>query len=565
MPMPASTAPAVARAPALEPGPGTGRRRPRFTALAAALLLPAVGAAATPPAPVASPSRATVTIPQGTLLGTLENGLQVFRGIPYAGAPVGEWRWRPPQPAPRWRGVRDASAFGPVCPQPLGAEAAPDGLAARPMSEDCLHLAIWTPDTRAAARLPVMLWLLPGGFTRGDYGMSRYDGRALAKRGVVLVSFNYRLGLFGEFAHPALAGAHPDEPRANYHLMDQVAAMRWVRANIAAFGGDPANVTIFGMSAGGMSVNYQMASPASVGLFDKAISQSSALRMSHDRALSEDVRGIPSLEAEGIGHARALGIDGADPAAARALRALPMAQLLDYQQHHPIGAAGGLNPVIDGRVLVQPVGMAFRAGRQHPVPYITGATSWEGSLVQGGAKSLPPVLQVLNLTRAQVDPVYRERDEGVLAWKVYSDFFLASQRYLAAAHARLGPPTWVYRFSRVLDQHQGDYYGAAHGAETRYVFGTLDALPRVAGPDRPGDLGWRVDDDDRAYADLVAGYWVQFARTGNPNGDGLPGWPARTPGNDLLLEFGQQAPQVRRDFMAPRWRFFEAHFDAGQL
>jgi para-nitrobenzyl esterase len=529
-----------------------------------------LGLAATPPAPPASVgsaplARVAVTVPQGTLLGTREDGLQVFRGIPFAAAPVGEWRWRPPRPAPAWRGVRDAGAFGPVCPQPLRAGYSEEDLGGRPMSEDCLHLNVWSPEPAASRKHPVMLWLLPGGFTRGDSGMSRYDGSALARRGVVVVSFNYRLGLFGEFAHPAMSRAQAGEPLGNYQLMDQLAALRWVRANIAAFGGDPGNVTIFGMSAGGMSVNYLMASPAAAGLFDKAISQSSALRMSHDRKLAEDARGIPSLEAEGASHAKKLGLGADDAAALTGLRALTMQQLLDYQASNPIGAAGGLNPVIDGRLLVEPVGATFLAHRQHKVPYLTGATNWEASLVKGGARSLPPVLGILNVTRGQADSVYREPNEEWLGWKIYTDFFLATQRYLAKAHAATGQPTYVYRFSRVLDEHQGDYFGAAHGAETRYVFGTLDALSRVAGPDRAGDFGWRVNDADRAYSDLVASYWVQFARTGNPNRDGLPGWPAVTPGNDLLLEFGQQAPQVRRDFMPERWRFFEAHFADGKL
>ncbi len=551
-----------------------GRRR-LGAALCALFIAPLALAAApvgtsapgTPAGVVAPAPRIAVqlTLPQGALLGSREAGLQVFRGIPFAAPPVGEWRWRPPRPAPAWRGVRDAGAFGPVCPQPLVSGYSEEDLGGRPMSEDCLYLNVWSPGTEPAAKRPVMVWLLPGGFTRGDSGMSRYDGQALARRGVVVVTFNYRLGLFGEFAHPALSRAQAGEPLANYHLMDQLAALRWVRANIAAFGGDPANVTIFGMSAGGMSVNYLMASPAGAGLFDKAISESSALRMSYDRNLAEDVRGIPSLESEGASHAKKLGIFGDDAATAKGLRALTMQQLLDYQVHNPIGAAGGLNPVIDGRILVEPVGTAFLAQRQHKLPYLTGATNWEGSLVKGGAKALPPVLGILNVTREQADAVYREPNEEWLAWKIYTEFFLATQRYLAKAHAATGQPTYVYRFSRVLDQHQGDYFGAAHGSETRYVFGTLDALSRVAGPAQAGDFGWRVNDADRAYSDLVAGYWVQFARTGNPNRDGLPGWPAVTPGNDLLLEFGQQAPEVRRDFMADRWRFFEAHFDAGKL
>ena len=549
---------------------------------AASLLLAATALLATAPAAIAAvaPGRersdaaaataltghATVQLAQGALLGRSDEGLQVFRGIPYAGAPVGEWRWRPPRPAPDWRGTRDAGSFGPVCPQILQPGYSKEDLEGRPMSEDCLHLNVWTPQARAGARRPVMVWILPGGFRNGDSGMAVYDGRSLAKRGAVVVTFNYRLGVFGEFAHPAMSRTQADEPLANYHLMDQIAALRWVRANIEAFGGDPSNVTIFGMSAGGMSVNYLMASPASAGLFDKAISQSSALRMSQDRKLREDVGAMPSLESEGLRHAGKLGFTGDDDAALlRGLRALSTAQLLEYQSKNPIGSSGGLSPVIDGRILVQAVGEAFEQGRAHPVPYLSGATSWEGSLVRGGAASLDPVLQLLAIPRDQAEALYQEADAGRLAWKAYSEFFLATQRHLATAHARHGQPAWVYRFSRVLDAHVGEYFGAAHGAETRYVFGTLDDLARLAGPERPGDVGWRVGDADRAYADLVARYWVNFATYGDPNGEGLPGWPARTAQNDLLLEFAQQAPVVRRDFAKSRQDYFDAHFAAGKL
>lgn len=513
----------------------------------------------------ASPPRVSLQIAQGTLLGRSEQGLQVFRGIPFAGAPVGEWRWRPPRPAPSWRGVRDAGEFGPVCPQILQPGYTKEDLEHRPMSEDCLQLNVWTPQARAGAKRPVMVWILPGGFRAGDGGMAMYDGRALAERGVVVVTFNYRLGIFGEFAHPAMSRAQSGEPLANYHLMDQLAALRWVRANIDAFGGDAANVTIFGMSAGGMSVNYLMASPAAAGLFDKAISQSSALRMSHDRKLAEDVGKLPSLESEGARHAGKLGVGEGDAAAVlRGLRALSMQQLLDYQAKNPVGTSGGLNPVIDGRIVVEPVGRAFELGHEQPVPYMTGATSWEGSLIRAGVGALQPVLDLLALTREQVDPLYQEPDADRLAWKTYSDFFLATQRHLAAGHARHGRAAWVYRFSRVLDAHVGDTFGAPHGSETRYVFGTLDDLARAPGDRRPLE-GWRVGASDRTYADLMARYWVNFATWGDPNGEGLPGWPARGANSDLLLEFGQQVPQVRRDFIGERQALFESQFAAGKL
>ncbi len=505
-----------------------------------------------------------VTIAQGSLRGTAEGSLHVFRGIPFASPPVGERRWRPPLPAPAWAGIRDATRFGAVCPQILRAGYSLESLGARLMSEDCLQANVWAPRTEREARLPVMIWILPGSFTMGDGGMERYDGSVLAGDGVVVVTFNYRLGLFGLFAHPALSRGQPDEPLGNYHLMDQIAALRWVRENIAAFGGDPANVTIFGMSAGGVSVNYHLASPASAGLFDKAISQSSGIRVMRDRRLREDLPGVPALETEGRQIAGKLGIHATDQTAAKQLRALSMQQLLEFQRNNPIGVGGSLNPVIDGRIVERSVGEVFRAGGQHRVPYLTGATSWEGSLLDW-ARTADPVLGILGISRAQADALYAEGNDRQLNNKLYADFFFGSQRYLAKQHALAGQPTYVYHFARVLEAHEGDYYGAAHGAETRYVFGTLDGLRQLADQRQPGVFGYRVGDADRAYAGLVRSYWVQFARSGDPNGDGRPGWPANTPGNDLLLEFGQQTSSVRRDFRRERQQFWERHFEGGGL
>ncbi len=505
-----------------------------------------------------------ITIAQGSLRGAVEQGIKIYRGIPFAAAPVGNLRWRAPQQAPSWRGVRDATRFGPVCPQLLREGYSLETLGGRTMSEDCLHVNVWTADTKPASPRPVMVWILPGGFTAGDAGMERYDGRVLATQGVVVVTFNYRLGMLGVFAHPALSRAQTGEPLGNYNLMDQIAALKWVRANIAAFGGDPANVTIFGMSAGGMSVNYLMTSPASAGLFDKAISESSAVRMLTERHLNQEQPNLPSLESEGHTIAGRFDLDGEDSGVVQRLRALTMQQMLDYQSKHRLGVGGGLGPVIDGRILTRPVGEAFRAGAQHRVPYLTGATSWESSLI---AKSTPaaPVLGVINVTREQADALYHERDETTLNNKIYSEFFLSSQRYLAKHHAQAGGPSYVYLFSRVLDQHVGDFFGAAHGATTRYVFGTLDGSALLESADRLGKFGYRVVDGDRAYGDLIRAYWVQFAKTGDPNGEGRPGWPAVSPGNDLMLEFAQHGAVLRRDYHLAPWRFFEAHFEAGRL
>lgn len=508
--------------------------------------------------------RPVVEIEHGKLRGFTDDSIHKFRGIPFAAPPVGELRWRAPQPAKGWRGTRDARDYGAVCPQLLSVGYSQEVLGDMPMQEDCLHLNVWTPDTAPEKKMPVMVWILPGSFQYGDGSMPRYDGTNLAKQGVVAVTFNYRVGVLGQFAHPALSESQDGEPLGNYYLMDQVAVLEWVRDNIAAFGGDQNNVTIFGMSAGGVSVNYHMNSQPSAGLFHKAISQSSGIRVSLPRHLSEDTPGVPSLESEGQKIADKLGIDGTDEEIIAGLRDVTIEQILDYQRNNLLGVGGSLNPVLDGVFVTGGLGPAFAEGRQHKVPYMTGATSWEGSLLDW-ATSADPVLGLLRLSRADAKALYGETDDKTLNNKLYGDFFFGSQRYLAKHHAKSNQPTYVYNFSRVLDEHQGDFYGAAHGAETRYAFDTMDTFPIIANADNIGAFGYRVNQSDRDYATMVSRYWVQFAKTGDPNVSGQPGWPSASPGNDVMLDFGQTEPVVRRDFRKDRQDFYNAYFDAGRL
>ena len=510
----------------------------------------------------ATDSRPVVEIEQGDVCGVVEDGVASFKGIPYAAPPVGNQRWRPPQPALGWDGVREADDFGAFCPQNLSQGYSLEVLGDRTMGEDCLTLNIWTTRPDPEARRPVMVWILPGGFLAGDTAMPRYDGTALAEQGVVVVTFNYRLGMLGQFAHPALRRTQPDEAAGNYHMMDQVATLEWVRDNIASFGGDPGNVTIFGMSAGGVSVNYHMAMPASEELFHKAISESSGIRVGRPRHITEDFPGLPSLETEFIGVAEKLEIRGGDETVTEALRDLTVEQILDFQANNMLGVGGSLNPVVDGKIVTRGVGVTFRDGLQHKVPYMTGATSWEGSLLWW-AKSSDLLLKVLHVFPDDAVALYGDSDYKILTNKLYVDFFFGSQRYFARHHAAGGSPAFVYFFSRVLDHHQDELPGAAHGAEMRYVFRTLDSLRLLCGG--IGYFGNQPNDIDERYSEMVSAYWVQFAKTGNPNGTGLPGWPSATTGNDLLLEFGQTDVTVHRDFKEKRRAFWEAHFDAGKL
>ena len=406
-----------------------------------------------------------------------------------------------------------------------------------------------------------MVWILPGSFMAGAAQMPRYFGAGLARQGVVVVTFNYRLGLLGQFAHPALTATQPDETLGNYALMDQVAALQWVQRNIAAFGGDPDNVTIFGMSAGGVSVNYLMTSPATKGLFHRAASQSSGIRVKAPRHIFDDVDGVRSLQNEGVVIAERLGVAGDEPNAAAALRALSVEQILDYQANNVIGSGGSLNPVVDGRLVVESVGAAFEAGRAHPLPYMAGATSWEGSLLTFLDKA-DMLLDRFRMTRQDADAIYGDADERTVIDNMEVDLFFGSQRYFVKHHGENGHPSWLYYFSRVLESQVGEVPGAAHGAETRYVLKTLDSLE---GPAVMPAHGQKVSPSDHDYADLVSAYWVDFAQGGNPNGGDRPEWPAFTAEQDVLLDFAQDGPLVRDDFLKARMTFFEAHFDAGKM
>lgn len=508
----------------------------------------------------------TVRAPAGDYRGVAEESLRIFRGIPYAAPPVGPLRWRPPQALPRANGLQDATRFGAICHQ-----ARKEGgfLTGREQSEDCLTLNIWT-NAAPKALLPVMVYIPGGGFINGSGSFDSFDGTSLARQGTVIVTINYRLGVLGFFAHPALTReAAPDEPLASFGLMDQIAALRWVKQNIAAFGGDPNRVTIFGMSAGGQSVNYLMATPSARGLFHRAISESSALNMFQAYRLSEPSGGYPSAgrpqggkppyEEYGLRLARASSIEDG-PDAARKLREIPVDWLMEYMRKNSAIGSFIYEPIVDGRLLKESVGVAFREGHEAPVPYIAGATDWEGSLAAPfGGKYIEQRLGTLGMSRADAKRLHGEVDDATLSQRLETDSFLGSQRWLVSRHARNGHPAWLYYFTYQLEAHRGEYPGAPHGAEMRYVFGTLDGLARVQ--DRP--MGKIISPVDRVMAATVSAYWVAMARDGNPNGQTRPEWPVYSPKEDLALELGMEirAKQV----IAERMRFMEAQIEGGGI
>jgi len=493
----------------------------------------AAAAAATSPRMIAADGATRVKIDAGELEGVATDKVIAFKGIPFAAPPVGSLRWKAPQPVTPWTGVRPASAYGHDCMQePFGGDAAPLGT---PPDEDCLVLNVWTPKTRPSGKVPVMFWIYGGGFVNGGSSPEVYDGSRLAEAGVVLVSANYRVGRFGFFAHPALTKETPKGPLGNYAFLDQIEALKWVKRNVAAFGGDPGNVTIFGESAGGMSVNTLMTSPLARGLFHKAIVQSGGGRSSTLIA----AKTLKSAEEIGVAFAAEAGVTGDDAAALEKLRALPAARLvngMNLMKQQPKTYAGTM---IDGTVVVEEAEAAFRAGRQAKVPYMIGANDLEF-----GFFAPPPARVEEMLARfgdrdkalAAYDP-QGTGNLGLVGMAIAGDIpMMEPARMLARITSAAGQPTWHYRFSYVATSLRGKVAGALHATEIPFVFSTVRAKYKDA-----------TTADDEAAGKAATAYWVAFAKTGDPNGAGLPKWPRYASDTDQILDFTLTGPVAKAD------------------
>ncbi len=498
----------------------------------------------------AAPSAPRVKTLSGAVEGKDDGTVRAFLGIPYAQPPVGDLRWKAPVPAAKWEGVRKATEFGAHCLQgnPYGDMVFRDSGG----SEDCLSLNVWAPSNPSSKKLPVMVWIYGGGFVAGSTSEGRQDGTRLAQQDVIVVSMNYRLNIFGFLVHPELAKESGHGASGNYGLMDQLLALHWVHDNIAAFGGDPGNITIFGESAGSFSVSAQMASPLTKGLINKAIGESggafSRSGLSFDPLATREEKDVILVKEK-------LGVS-----TLAELRAIPAQKLLDI-----FGKAGpdafDFGPNIDGYFLPESVSAIFAAGKQNDVPLLAGWNHDEDSF----AIMFNPQKPTVDSFKATAQKDFGDKsadflklypidtDEHLLrsAIDYASDTFisLSTWAWLEAQSKTGGHVIYRYRFDMVppSSDPNAPKLGAYHSAEIEYVFGQLDSKAGVP---------WRPE--DRALSEQMMKYWSNFAKSGDPNGPGLPKWPKYLSTDGWPVMFLSDKPEAHKDDLRDRYLFLES-------
>ena len=491
---------------------------------------------------MAAESGPTVAIGGGRIQGAmLPGGGAVFKGIPYAQPPVGPLRWREPLPVKPWRGIRASISFGPPCAQTP--QLLPDIAASS--KEDCLYLNIWAPDWSGNPGKPVMVWIPGGGNFAGAASRPVHDSDSLSRHGVVLVTLNYRLGVFGFFSHPLLTRESAHHASGNQGILDQIAALKWVRDNISRFGGDPGNVTIFGESAGSLDVSVLMTSPLSKGLFRRAIGESGAVILAGDP--------LTLVQAEQRGEAQAARWKlPADPSL-KDLRAASATDILNAEPNYLQTPAPNLGIAIDGYVFPTAPAKVFAAGQEHRVALLLGNNSLErapGSVLPTDLKQAiteeygPLSERALPLYAAAAnDPDYGTPTQQ---WADDASFRCAAVRVLLW-HAAAGNLSYEYEFARVPSGRE--LVGAVHASDLPYVFGTLDkgvpySLPPPIPPTVISDIDWQV-------SKVMQQYWTNFAKTGNPNGAGLPEWPRYDASSRAYIQFTAAGPVLKAALRRP--------------
>lgn len=503
----------------------------------------------------------------GTLQGAASANIHTFKGVPYAAPPLGPLRWREPQPAPAWKNVRPATQFGPRAMQlPLFGDM---NFRSNGVSEDCLYLNVWTGAKAASEKRPVLVYFYGGGFVAGDGSEPRYDGEAMAKRGIVAVTVNYRLGVFGFLAHPELTQESPHHASGNYGLLDQQAAVQWVRKNIAAFGGDPQHITIAGESAGSWSVSAQMAAPATKDLLVGAIAESGSLL---------GLQPLPTLaqgEQAGVAFGTALGAS-----TLAALRALPAQQLLDATGKQ---GAPRFSPVVDGYFLPKQPTEIFAAGQQAHVPLLVGWNSQEMAYQMVLGPNAPTVAnyttavqklygdQAADITRLY--PAATDAEAEQAATDLAGDRFIAYSTWkLADAQLQTGgKPVYRYLYARprpAMTPEMGNATANLAGGVTRNA-GPVKPAPPAKGAVHSAEIEYALGNlptnkvfawtpEDYKLSEEMQGYFANFIKTGNPNGPGLPQWPAASQQNGQYLRL-DVATKAEPDQTRARYQYLEQH------
>ena len=481
----------------------------------------------------AKPEVQKITLDSGIISGTMIDGVRAYLGIPFAAPPVGDLRWQEPQPVKPWVGVRDCSKFAPACPQPktylydVGTT-----------NEDCLYLNVWSTAKSPDEKLPVMVWIHGGSFATGSGSQPMYNGKNLAKQGAVIVTINYRLGPLGFLSHPLLSKESQQGVSGNYGLLDQIAALKWVKRNIQGFGADPDRVTVFGESAGAASVCDLMVSPLAEGLFQQAISESGSFGDAYPIARENTVE---KAEKTGLDVATALGCDKAENVLA-AMRQKTADDIINAAfKNYDANAGTKFRPVIDGWVIPDNPWSLFTAGKQAKVPLLIGTNANEGTIF------ILPKLLVQKMTQqdyeAYIKYLYNENSAAVLARfpaaddedvpTAYSRMFTimnfaAGSLHAADTTAANNSPVYMYKFTRIPDTLLKKF-GSFHGLEIFYLFGNF-MIGIMPIPDTP---------TDSSLSQAIMKYWTNFARTGNPNGPGLPDWPGYSAAKREYIELGE--------------------------